>query len=135
MFGVAPLAALVFNILVIREIRTLTTRGPASVHGPGSGPVAGQNQASTSTLLYVSFYLICTWLPATLVYSLEREFPMQHPNHYTYYTVRKICEEVTISNSACYFFIYYVTGKALQRQCQAVAVSRRFLSVQEQEQQ
>ncbi|KAK7495966.1 hypothetical protein BaRGS_00012667 [Batillaria attramentaria] len=114
-FGVAPLAALVFNVLVIREIRSLTTRGPAIVM-PGSG----HNQAQTVTLLTVSFYLVCTWLPATLVYSLEREFPFGDGptldsdawrRHFTYYTVRKFVEEVTLSNSACYFFIYYLTGK------------------------
>lgn len=115
-FGVAPLAALVFNVLVIREIRSLTTRGPAVIT-PGSG----QNQASTVTLLTISFYLVCTWLPATMVYSLEREFPIgeiatgfESPvwrRHFTYYTVRKFVEEVTLSNSACYFFIYYLTGK------------------------
>ncbi|KAL8602227.1 hypothetical protein ACOMHN_022740 [Nucella lapillus] len=117
MFGFAPLAALVFNILVLREIRSITSRGPAGVTLDGNG---SQNQASTITLLSVSFYLICTWLPATLVYSLERKFPIGDPDypfgpvwdrHFTYYTVRKFVEEVTLSNSACYFFIYYVTGK------------------------
>ncbi|XP_070205845.1 probable G-protein coupled receptor 139 [Littorina saxatilis] len=117
-FGIAPLAALVFNVLVIREIRSITTRGPAIMAPRGSG--GGQNQASTMTLLAISFYLICTWLPATIVYSLEREFPMGEgkrgtdpawDRHWTYFTVRKVVEEVTLSNSACYFFIYYVTGK------------------------
>jgi hypothetical protein len=131
-FGVAPVAALVFNILVIREIRSITSRGPAIIGGNAggrgkasvSGAGGSQNQASTMMLLTVSFYLICTWLPATIVYSLEREFPfsdfsmdgqiiMNHAweRHFTYITIRKCVEEVTLSNSACYFFIYCLTGK------------------------
>ncbi|KAL8604385.1 hypothetical protein ACOMHN_042215 [Nucella lapillus] len=117
-FGVAPFAALIFNVFVIREIRSITTRGPAVLAPSGSG----QNQASTMTLMSISFYLICTWLPATLVYSLEQSFPVgdleDNPSesavwkrHFTYITVRKCVEEVTLSNSACYFFIYYLTGK------------------------
>ncbi|XP_076465628.1 galanin receptor 2a-like [Babylonia areolata] len=129
LFGLAPLAALVFNVLVLREIRDLTARGPAGVvgggvvvggEGGGGGGGGSGNQASTVTLLSVSFYLICTWLPATLVYSLERQFPFgesPYPRgpvwrrHFTYYTVRKLVEEVTLSNSACYFFIYCLTGR------------------------
>lgn len=136
-FGIAPFAALIFNILVIREIRSITSRGPAIIGGGGhhhhqgrgrpsvSSAWGSHNQASTMMLLTVSFYLICTWLPATLVYSLEREFPMDPgfsmnsqvimspvwKRHFTYITVRKCVEEVTLSNSACYFFIYCLTGK------------------------
>ena len=135
-FGVAPFAALVFNLLVMREIRSITTRGPA-VLGPvgGGGGGGGQNQASTITLLTVSFYLICTWLPATVVYSLEREFPIQTEvpgegdavlrRHLTYYTVRKCVEEVTLSNSACYFFIYYLTGKHFRVRFKEMMLPRR----------
>ena len=118
-FGVAPLAALVFNILVIREIRSLTSSGPAAMGGGGGG-----SQASTVTLLSVSFYLICTWLPYTIVYSLSKRYPIgslpppenidEDPTwqrHFIYKTVMVIVTEITLSNSACYFFIYYATGK------------------------
>ncbi|XP_055887352.1 probable G-protein coupled receptor 139 isoform X1 [Biomphalaria glabrata] len=120
LFGVAPLAALIFNILVIREIHILTSGGPA--HTGSSG---GSSQASTATLLCVSFYLICTWLPYTVIYSLSNEFPIGDfslttqevqrdatwQRHFVYNTIRVIVQEITLSNSACYFFIYYATGK------------------------
>lgn len=119
LFGVAPLAALVFNILVIHEIRSLTNSGPAHTG------VGGSSQASTVTLLSVSFYLICTWLPYTIVYSMYKQFPIgqfpiqpeavQHDpkwrTHLMYIFVRNFLTEITLSNSACYFFIYYATGK------------------------
>ncbi|XP_041374276.1 FMRFamide receptor-like [Gigantopelta aegis] len=133
MFGVVPLAALLFNILVIHEIKSLTNRGPA-YQQPGSG----SPMASTVTLLSVSFYLICTWLPATLVYSLQTLF---FPNPYVskeevkddptwqryfvYYPVRKIVEEITLSNSACYFFIYAITGKHFRDRVVAIFDVRR----------
>ena len=131
-FGIAPFAALIFNVLVMREIRSITTRGPAVMSSGGSG---GQTQASTMTLLTVSFYLICTWVPATLVYSLEREVPFGERllpedaevwnRHFTYYTVRKCVEEVTLSNSACYFFIYYLTGKHFRDRFREVMLPKR----------
>ncbi|CAL1526137.1 unnamed protein product [Lymnaea stagnalis] len=119
LFGVAPLAALFFNILVIREIRSLTSGGPAHTG------MSGGSQASTVTLLCVSFYLICTWLPYTIVYSLYKQFPIGDfsmasdavkndptwQRHFLYNTIRVILIEITLSNSACYFFIYYATGK------------------------
>lgn len=119
LFGVAPLAALVFNILVIREIRSLTSCGPAHTGSTGG------SQASTVTLLSVSFYLICTWLPYTIVYAMYKQFPIgQFPieaeevkndptwqRHLMYITIRNFLTEITLSNSACYFFIYYATGK------------------------
>ncbi|CAG5136498.1 unnamed protein product [Candidula unifasciata] len=119
LFGVAPLAALVFNILVIREIRSLTTSGPAHLG------VSVGSQTSTVTLLSVSFYLICTWLPYTIVYSMYNQFPIgpfpiqpeavqadpTWRRHLMYILVRNFLTEITLSNSACYFFIYYATGK------------------------
>ncbi|XP_076444354.1 growth hormone secretagogue receptor type 1-like [Babylonia areolata] len=133
-FGVAPFAALVFNVFVIREIRNITSRGPAGVLAPSG---SGQNQASTMTLLSISFYLICTWLPATLVYSLEQNFPVGDDDpqrspvwrrHFTYITVRKCVEEVTLSNSACYFFIYYLTGKFFRVRFQELMCPKKCVS-------
>ncbi|ESO92673.1 hypothetical protein LOTGIDRAFT_162599 [Lottia gigantea] len=125
-FSVVPLAALVFNILVIIEIRALSSGGPAHL-GPGSG---SSQTASTVTLLCVSFYLIFTWLPATVVYSIQMAIPLggvyltddqikidpTWSSYFTYYIIRKILEEFTISNSACYFFIYYITGKHFRQE-------------------
>ncbi|XP_067666812.1 probable G-protein coupled receptor 139 [Haliotis asinina] len=123
-FAIVPLAALVFNIFVINEIKSLTKRGPA-YQQPGSGSPT----ASTVTLLTVSFYLICTWLPATLVYSLQNLFMAndrmtaeeiradpEWRSYFIYITIRKAIEEITLSNSACYFFIYCITGKHFRDQ-------------------
>lgn len=134
-FGVAPLAALVFNILVIREIRSLTSSGPAH-----TGSVSG-SQASTVTLLSVSFYLICTWLPYTIVYALFKQFPIGNfgmtyeevsqdsvwQRHLIYHTIRIIIIEITLSNSACYFFIYYATGKYFREFVHSLLCPRRCL--------
>jgi len=118
-FGVAPLSALFFNILVVREILKLTSNGPAR-----GGPSSGSGYTSTATLLCVSFYLIITWLPYTITFAMESGFPLgSHEltleeagedevwrRFVVYWTVRKAMEEFTLSNSACYFFIYYLTG-------------------------
>ena len=141
-FGVAPLTALVLNVLVIREIRRITNRGPAAILTRyGNGHCQAQNTASTITLLSVSFYLICTWLPATILYLLEREFPFGNMSdlfplsntwrrHFAYYTLRKCMEEVTLSNSACYFFIYYFTGKYFRQRFKEVVVRCKGLRFQ-----
>ncbi|XP_045216474.2 growth hormone secretagogue receptor type 1-like isoform X2 [Mercenaria mercenaria] len=122
-FAVVPLAVLVFNILVIREIKLLTRRASFRMHRD-SNSRGNANQTSTVTLLSVSFYLICTLLPATIVYAMqsliktgEHTIPYdkwsedpQWQRYLIYFTIRKIVEEITFSNYACYVFIYYITG-------------------------
>lgn len=122
-FAVVPLAVLVFNILVIREIKLLTRRASFRMHRDSNGR-SNTNQTSTVTLLSVSFYLICTLLPATIVYTLQsliktgdhtipyEKWPddPQWQRYLIYFTIRKIVEEITFSNYACYVFIYYITG-------------------------
>ncbi|XP_012941230.1 ovarian cancer G-protein coupled receptor 1 [Aplysia californica] len=139
LFGVAPLAALVFNVLVIREIRNLTSGGPAHTGAGGGG-----SQASTVTLLSVSFYLICTWLPYTIVYSMSKQFPIgdltlkpediEHDptwqRHLLYQTIRCIMTEITLSNSACYFFIYYTTGKHFRQRVHELLCPKRCLKTE-----
>ena len=94
---VVPLVILVINILVMREIRLqltasmkLNAASPAAVTGSGSGG-HGENgsdacrntatrrarlAATNAVLLTVSFYLILTTLPVTLVYLVNDAFPM-----------------------------------------------------------
>lgn len=122
-FAVVPLAVLIFNLLVIREIKQLTRRASLRMHRESNGR-GTSNQTSTVTLLSVSFYLICTLLPATIVYTLQsliktgdHTMPYdkwssdpQWQKYLTYFTIRKIVEEVCFSNYACYVFIYYITG-------------------------
>lgn len=123
-FLVVPLCVLIFNILVIKEIKRITTHGPAVT--------ASSSQTSTVTLLTVSFYFICTLLPASVVYAIQNELPNGDPNiindldavagdivwrkFFKYMAIRKIVEEICLSNSACYFFIYYITGKYFRKQ-------------------
>ena len=122
-FAIVPLIVVVFNILVIREIRRLTRRASFRMYRESS-PKGNKNQTSTVTLLSVSFYLICTLLPATIVYTLQsliktgdHTIPIEKwtddpkwQRYLTYFTIRKIVEEICFSNYACYVFIYYLTG-------------------------
>ena len=130
-FAFVPLTVLVFNILVIREIKRITHRALSNMHN-GNHRHHQSSQTSTVTLLSVSFYLICTLLPATIVYTLQSLIPMgdrqippedwsddpQWQRYLTYYTIRKIVEEITFSNYACYVFIYYITGTHFRKEVQ-----------------
>ncbi len=137
-FAIVPLSALVFNIFVINEIKSLTRRGPACNQAGSGSPTT-----STVTLLTVSFYLICTWLPATIVYSLQNLFiadtmltadqirvDPHWRSYFIYITIRKAIEEITLSNSACYFFIYFVTGKHFRDQVCTLFGLRRCVRTQ-----
>lgn len=122
-FAVVPLAVLIFNVLVIREIKRLTRRASLRMHRDSTAR-GSSNQTSTVTLLSVSFYLICTLLPATIVYALQSLIPTgdhripndqwssdpQWQRYLTYFAIRKVVEEICFSNYACYVFIYYITG-------------------------
>ena len=117
-FLLVPTVILIFNILVIVEIRKVS-RKPL----PGQQNV-NSSRATTVMLLSVSFYVIFTTLPATLVYALINEFPegsvyltdeqiMQDPlwtRYRIYMTSRKIVEEICLSHYACNFFLYLITG-------------------------
>ena len=125
-FAVTPLTVLVLNIFVILEIRRINKFVP----GLGQDSDKSSGQTSTFTLLSVSFYLICTLLPATIVYiiqlSIEHGNKNTHPNDWSkdstwksyliYYHIRKVIEEICFSNFACYFFIYYTTSQYFRAQ-------------------
>jgi hypothetical protein len=88
----------------------------------GSGP---SSAATTVMLLSVSFYVIVTTLPATLVYVLESEFPEGDltmtdrqiavdptwRRYLVYILSRKVVEEVCLSHYACNIVLYLVTGR------------------------
>lgn len=128
-FALVPLAVLVFNILVIREIKRLTRRASFRLHRDNR-KMGTANQTSTVTLLTVSFYLICTLLPATIVYTMQSVIPTgdhtirlekwaadpKWQKYLTYFTIRKIVEEICFSNYACYVFIYYITGSYFRKE-------------------
>jgi len=80
-------------------------------------------------LLSVSFYVIATTLPATLVYVLESEFPegdltlndLEITRDATwmrflgYILSRKVVEEICLSHYACNIVLYMVTGAHFRR--------------------
>jgi len=80
-------------------------------------------------LLSVSFYVIATTLPATLVYVLEPEFPegdmtlndVEIATDATwrrflgYILSRKVVEEICLSHYACNIVLYLVTGAHFRR--------------------
>jgi hypothetical protein len=87
------------------------------------------NKSTTLMLLYVSFYVILTTLPATLVYALYQYFPggdnvltddairadATWRLYLTYIAVRKVVEEVCLSHYACNFILYVTTGPQFRK--------------------
>lgn len=131
-FLVVPLTILAFNVLVIREVRRVTS-SELKIAAKQATPIGGRNLysggATTAMLLSVSFYVIVTTLPATLVYVLHPEFPegdlsltdreiSQDPvwrRHLMYIMARKIVEEICLSHYACNVFLYLVTGAQFRK--------------------
>ena len=107
-----PLACLVLNLPVIREIKRHSIKSTTQGH------------TKTITLLCVSFYFIFTLLPATIVYAIQQSVPQgdsllpleqwtKDPvwkSYFNFLTVRKVVEEICLSNYAIYFIIYYASG-------------------------
>ncbi|ESO09663.1 hypothetical protein HELRODRAFT_195049 [Helobdella robusta] len=87
------------------------------------------SSASTVMLLSVSFYVILTTLPATIVYVIYEYFPSGDSQmsddeirldsvwqrHITYLLYRKIAEEICLSHYACNFLLYYLTGRQFRK--------------------
>lgn len=132
-FLVVPLCVLLFDVLVIREIKRITSQGPAITS-------TGGNQATTVTLLAVSFYFIFTLLPSSVVYAIQNEIPVGNVQnlisfesmasdslwmkYFKYMAIRKVVEEICLSNSACYVFIYYATGQYFRKQVHSMFCRR-----------
>ena len=129
-FFIVPVTVLVFNIMVIMEIKRINKFG--SGFGQDSG--RSSNQTSTITLLSVSFYLICTLLPATIVYTIQLSIPTgdfatppeqwatdpSWRSYLIYYHIRRIVEEICFSNYSCYVFIYYITSGYFQEEVKRI---------------
>ena len=107
-----------------------------------SSSVSTVSTSSTATnvmLLSVSFYVIFTTLPATLVYVLSSAFPegcvsmtdeqiaqdSVWQQHFVYFTVRKIVDEICVSHYACNFFLFALTGREFRRSVRALLVCQR----------
>ncbi|CAD5123622.1 unnamed protein product [Dimorphilus gyrociliatus] len=115
-FGLVPIVILIFNLLVVREIRLLA-----------SNQIMGGSNHSTATtlmLLSVSFYVIATTLPVSILYILGsvieggdihlsdqqiRSDPMWQ-SYFKFLMVKKVVDEVCMSHYACNIFIYLITG-------------------------
>ena len=101
----------------------------ATVTSGGAVPRNNCVATTNAMLLSVSFYVIFTTLPATVVYVLAYAFdegdtslPLdQIPNdpvwtkHFVYIMIRKIVDEICLSHYACNFFLFAITGKMFRQ--------------------
>ena len=136
-FLLVPVVILLFNILVIREVRRIAKSGQKflptapvredGTNGQKGHSAGGAGRATTVMLLSVSFYVIFTTLPATIVYALNFEQgslcftdeALQADPTWTryliYLTTRKVVEEICLSHYACNFFLYLITGEQFRK--------------------
>ncbi|OWF54077.1 pyrokinin-1 receptor-like [Mizuhopecten yessoensis] len=117
MFILVPVMILGMNVLLIFTIRRSKRRAR---HLYGSPPK--HRSATTEMLLVVSFYLIFTTLPVTILYALGDFFPpnpevyenvSQDPvwqSHFKYMVVREAVYAIGISHYVCNFYLYLATG-------------------------
>ena len=136
MFGLLPILALILNICVLRQIRSVgrlyVTEASSSMMmsrgGGGGGGGHSRCTTTTMTLLWISFYLIFTKLPVTIVFSMQTIVGLGDSmsledmgtdptwNKYlTYFTVRKVIEEIGISHHACNILIYCLTSRQFRK--------------------
>ncbi|BFZ01557.1 hypothetical protein BsWGS_04596 [Bradybaena similaris] len=122
MFGAVPIFAFILNICVLKQIRTV---GRLFVTSETLHRHAGPRCSSTTaTLMWISFYLIFSKLPVTIMFIMQssvqfgRDLSINEmredrtwQNYLSYYTARKIIEELGISHHACNIFIYAATSK------------------------
>jgi hypothetical protein len=129
LFLIVPLLVLLFNVLVIREAKRLSDFEHKQLRSRNQ-----RSSATTIMLLAVSFYLIATTLPVTIVYVLYFSFPIGDlslsydeiaidpvwQSHFSYVLIRKIIEEIGMTHFAGNFYIYLITGKAFRLEFQKV---------------
>ncbi|XP_064609630.1 probable G-protein coupled receptor 139 [Liolophura sinensis] len=124
-FLVVPLMVLILNAFVIKEARRLSREEEARLHGKQR-----KTSATTVTLLAVSFYLIITTLPVTIMYAIYFSFVPGNTlltdqeisrdpiwqSHLTYMFIRAVIQEIGTTHYACNFFIYLITGKMFREE-------------------
>ena len=98
-----PLAILVLNVRVIREMRRLSRFEPT----PNQGAPTQKTGSTTVMLLTVSFYQIITTLPISIVYA----FQFDYGEHRDFLFVLTIIKEYGITHYAFNFMIYVITGR------------------------
>ncbi|KAL8597821.1 hypothetical protein ACOMHN_004936 [Nucella lapillus] len=124
-FMLVPLTVLVLNILVISEMRRLSRMEQVTLHGH-----AQRTSATTVMLLAVSFYLILTTLPVTIVYTLFYEFNYDFPDFslkrtladpyfhrwINYQLVLHAIKEFGTTQYAFNIIFYVITGKIFRKE-------------------
>lgn len=122
MFGAVPIVAFILNVCVLKQIHTV---GRLFVTSEALHRHVGTRCTSTTaTLMWISFYLIFSKLPVTIMFAMQSSVQfgdsmsidaMKHDeiwqNYLSYFTARKVIEELGISHHACNIFIYAATSK------------------------
>ncbi|XP_067664819.1 probable G-protein coupled receptor B0563.6 [Haliotis asinina] len=129
MFALVPIIVLVLNICVLRQIKSV---GKLYVSDSDHRTANVRCTATTVTLLWISFYLIFTKLPVTIVYALQtsvklgQSMPLDDmgndctwQSYFSYFASRKIVEEIALSHHACNVFIYCATSRQFRRHFKA----------------
>jgi len=136
-FGLVPTTILILNVFVIFETRRLAASEMVLIQQQGTRDKASKTasnipSATTVMLLAVSFYLIVTTLPVTILYVLYLSFPQGDitltgldkaadptwQRHFAYTEIRTVIEEIGLSHYACNFYIYLLTGRIFRRELQ-----------------
>ena len=124
-FFLVPFIILIFNIFVIVEVRKLSRSGRTML--PWQAPTSSATAATTVMLLSVSFYVILTTIPASVVFSLHYDEGdgsltddevRQDPTWQKYFHflfVRKIVEEICLTHFSCNIFLYIITGTQFRK--------------------
>ncbi|XP_053406131.1 proteinase-activated receptor 1-like isoform X2 [Mercenaria mercenaria] len=113
-FMCVPLLILLFNVLIIKQIRRL-----AEVEKS----YGAKAQTTTFSLLVVSFYFIVTTFPVSIVYAIRYYYvpsdgtvaavPQQEAK---YMLAKTIIEEIGTTHHACKFYIFLITEQAFRRE-------------------
>ncbi|GAB1605063.1 probable G-protein coupled receptor 139 isoform X1, partial [Argonauta hians] len=124
-FMLVPSLVLIFNTLVIFEVRRMSKLERTHLHGNEQ-----RTSATTIMLLTVSFYLIFTVLPVTVTTSLFTTFPPgdfkmdeqekradpKWQKFFTYIFVKAIVNEIGLTHFVFNFFIYLITGRQFRNE-------------------
>lgn len=133
MFGVVPVLVFLLNVCVLKQIRTVgklfVTSEALHRH------VGARCTSTTATLMWISFYLIFSKLPVTIAFTMQSSVRFGEPmnveamardptwqNYLSYFTARKVIDELGISHHACNIFIYASTSKQFRSHLKALLV-------------
>ncbi|KAH3836474.1 C-C chemokine receptor type 2-like [Dreissena polymorpha] len=132
MFLCVPLLILLLNILVICEIQK--SRKVALT----LNRILFRTNATTTMLLAVSFFLILTTLPVSIVYALYDYFPpgnLKHLTsietdnnwqvHFQYYRARTVIYNIGLTHFFMNFYIYLFAGERFRKEVLNVVKCKR----------